>query len=578
MQCRGGEIGRHAALRWLWEKSHRGSSPLSGTILHQKYALHKFKEKLIQKSREALRFLRSYLMKSTAKRMANSELMVWLILCVIGIYFLYPLRKTIRFGIDLVGGTYLTLEVKTDAAIQAELVRKLQTMDTKFKRERSISLISKTVQDNKLILTFENQQQTQEAARILKADEREMLQSIEKNTITLSFSDPMEKRIKDDAVLRNIEVLRTRLDRFSVAEISIAKQGEKEIIIELPDVSNPQEAKEMIGRAALLEFKIVEKTGSSESELLLEYDGDLPDDLQILPGERIHGHTPYYVVQRYAKVTGNMLSDARPAMGGKSTVDPIVQFSFNEDGADKFYELTSKNINRQLAIVLDNEVISAPRIESAIRSSGSITGSFTSDEVKKLAYLLKSGSFVAPVTFEEERQIGPSLGAESIKNGLYSCLGGFALVFLFSIYYYKLCGLLAFLALIYNLIFILIGLGWMHATLTLPGIAGMTLTIGMAIDASILIFERIKEEIAKGSGIKNAIDTGFSGAMGVILDGNITTFISGLVLYNLGSGPIQGFAVTLMLGIIATLIATLFFLRSFFKFILNNFTVQKLSI
>ena len=198
--------------------------------------------------------------------------------------------------------------------------------------------------------------------------------------------------------------------------------------------------------------------------------------------------------------------------------------------------------------------------------------------MKKLAYLLKSGSFVAPVTFEEERQIGPSLGAESIKNGLYSCIGGFALVFIFSLYYYRLCGLLAFLALLYNLIFILIGLAWMRATLTLPGIAGMTLTIGMAIDASILIFERIKEEIAKGSSVTNAVDTGFSGAMGVILDGNITTLISGIVLYNLGSGPIQGFAVTLMLGIVATLIATLFFLKSLFKFILNNFSIQKLSI
>ncbi|HWY36322.1 MAG TPA: protein translocase subunit SecD, partial [Nitrosopumilaceae archaeon] len=229
-------------------------------------------------------------------------------------------------------------------------------------------------------------------------------------------------------------------------------------------------------------------------------------------------------------------------------------------------------------IVLDNEIISAPRIESAIRSRGSITGNFTSAEVKKLAYLLKSGSFVAPVTFEEERQIGPSLGAESVKSGLYSCLAGFGLIFLFSLYYYKLCGLLAFLALLYNLIFVLLGLAWMHATLTLPGIAGMVLTIGMAIDASILIYERIKEELAKGSALQTAVNTGFSGAMGVILDGNITTFISGIVLYNLGSGPIQGFAVTLMLGIIATLIATLFFLRSFFKFILGNFSIQKLSI
>lgn len=517
-------------------------------------------------------------MNSTAKRFVSSSLMVWIAIGLIGIYFLYPLRKSIRFGIDLVGGTYLTLEVKTDVAVQAELVRKLQLIDTKFKRERSINLISKTIQDQKIILTFENQQQAQEATRILKADERELVQSVDKNTISLYFSEPMEKRIKEDAVLRNIEILRTRLDRFSVAEISIAKQGDKEIIIELPDISDPQEAKEMIGRAALLEFKLVEKIGSNESELLYEYDGDLPDDLEILPGERENGRTPFFVVQKYAKVTGNMLSDARPAMGGKTGVEPVVQFSFDDQGADNFHTLTSKNIGRQLAIVLDGEVISAPRIESAIRSTGTITGTFTTNEVKKLAYLLKSGSFVAPVTFEEERQIGPSLGAESIKNGLYSCLGGFGLIFLFSIYYYKLSGLLAFLALVYNLILILMGLAWMHATLTLPGIAGMTLTIGMAIDASILIYERIKEELAKGSGIKNAVDTGFSGAMGVILDGNITTFISGIVLYNLGSGPIQGFAVTLMLGIIATLIATLFFLKSCFTFILSNFSIQKLSI
>ncbi|HLJ31135.1 MAG TPA: protein translocase subunit SecD [Candidatus Babeliales bacterium] len=516
-------------------------------------------------------------MESAIKRFAFSGLMIWIVLCLIGLYFLYPLRKSLRFGIDLVGGSYLTLEVKTDAAVQAELVKKLQSIDARFKRERSISFLSKTVADNKIILTFENQQQAQEATRVLK-DERELVQSVDKNVISLRFSDPMEKRIKDDAVARNIEVLRTRLDKFSVAEITIARQGEREIIIELPDVSDPQEAKEMIGRAALLEFKLVEKMGTNESELLLEYDGELPDDLEILPGEREEGRRFYYVVQKYAKITGNMLSDARPAMGGKTGVEPVVRFSFNEEGGDRFYELTSKNINKQLAIVLDGEVISAPRIQSAIRASGEITGTFTSQGVKTLAYLLKSGSFVAPVTFEEERQIGPSLGAESIKNGLYSCLGGFALVFLFSLYSYKLCGLLAFLALIYNLLLILMGLSWMHATLTLPGIAGMTLTIGMAIDASILIYERIKEELAKGSSIKNAVDTGFSGALGVILDGNITTFISGIVLYNLGSGPIQGFAVTLMLGIIATLIATLFFLKSFFRFILSNFSIQKLSI
>ena len=373
-------------------------------------------------------------------------------------------------------------------------------------------------------------------------------------------------------------MLRTRLDKFSVAEIPITRQGEKNIVIEIPDVADPQAAKEMIGRAANLEFKLVEKVGSSEKELLLEYDGELPDDLQILPGERKGGHTTYYVVQKFAKVTGRMLADARPSRGGKTGVEPVVQFSFNSEGADKFYELTSKNYGKALGIVLDGEVISAPTIQSAIKSSGEITGRFSINEVKTLAYLLKSGAFVAPVTFEEERQIGPSLGAEAIQSGLISCLAGLGILFLFSIYYYKLSGLLAFLALVYNMILILVGLAWFRATLTLPGIAGMVLTIGMAIDASILIFERIKEELAAGASIKNAVDKGFSGAMTVILDANITTFIVGLVLYHLGSGPIQGFAVTLMLGIVATLIATLFFLRSFFKFILSNFSIHKLSI
>jgi len=517
-------------------------------------------------------------MNSTVKRLASSELMIWVLIGVIGMYFMYPLRKSLRFGIDLVGGTYLTLEVQTDKALDAELLNKLQSIDAKLKRERSISVISKTIADQQIILTFENQQQAQEAHRILKKEVTDLEQTVQRNTITLSFSDQIEKRIKSEAVSRNIAVLHTRLDRFSVAEILIIPQGEKNIIVELPDVKDPQLAKDAIGRAALLEFKIVEKVGTSERELLLEYDGELPDDLQILPGERENGRNLYYVVQRFAKVTGNMLNDAKPSIGGRSGGEPIVLFSFNDEGAERFYELTSKNINRQLAIVLDGEVISAPRVESAIRNSGSITGTFSGSEAKQLSYLLKSGSFAAPVTFEEERQFGPSLGAESVRNGLMSCLGGFLIVLLFSLYYYKLCGLLAAITLLYNLVLILFGIKWMGATLTLPGIAGMVLTIGMAIDASILIFERIKEELAKGSSVKNAVDNGFSGAMAVILDGNITTFISGIVLYHLGSGPIQGFAVTLMLGIIGTLIATLFFLRSSFKFILSNFSIQKLSI
>jgi len=517
-------------------------------------------------------------MNSVARRIFGSELMIWLVLCGIGLYILYPLRQSLRFGIDLVGGTYLTLEVQADKAIEAALISKMQSIESQLKRNRTIRIISKKIDNNVLTFIFDDSNQAQEAMRLIKSDEKDLSIDVDKQMISIQFTSNAGQRLKDDAVIRNIEVLRTRLDKFSVAEIAITKQGDRHIVVELPDVANPQEAKEMIGRAANLEFKIVEKVGPNEQELLFEYDGDLPDDLEILPGERRDSYTSFYVVQKFATVTGRMLSDARPAMGGQTGVDPVVEFTFNDEGAEKFYALTSKNHGKSLAIVLDGEVISAPVIQAAIRSRGSITGNFTSAEVKKLAYLLKSGSFVAPVTFEEERQIGPSLGEDSIKSGLHSCLAGLGILLIFSLYYYKGVGILALLALVYNLILILLGMAWLKATLTLPGIAGMVLTIGMAIDASILIFERIKEELHAGSALKKAIDTGFSGAMSVILDANITSFIVGLVLYNFGTGPIQGFAVTLMLGILATLVATLFFMRSIFKFILANFTIQKLSI
>jgi len=512
----------------------------------------------------------------SVRRMLFSELTFWLVLCGVGLYLLYPLRQSLRFGIDLVGGTYLTLEVEVDKAVDAELVGRLQNIESKLKLARKLPK-SKVVEKEAIVLTFDNMQTAQEAARILKSRVSELEQTVENNVVTLRFSKAMAQRIKDDAVESNIQVLRSRLDRLSVADIPIARQGKKNIIIELPDVSDPQAAKEMIGRAAQLAFKLVDKTGSSEDDLLYELDGELPDDKEILPGEG-EERNQFYLVQKYTDITGRLLKDARPALGGQTGIEPIVQFEFNEEGAEKFYDITSKNYGRSLAIVLDGEVISAPRINAAIRGSGEISGNFTTDSARTLALLLKSGSFVAPVTFEEERQIGPSLGQESIRQGLTSCLIGLGLLLLFSLFYYSLSGLFAFFALIYNLVLILLGVAWLKATLTLPGIAGMILTVGMAIDASILIFERIKEELAQGVALRKAIELGFSGAMKVILDANITTFIVGIVLYHFGTGPIQGFAVTMMLGIIATLITTLLFLRSLFKFMLNNFDIQRLRI
>lgn len=507
-----------------------------------------------------------------------SELFVWTLLCVFSIYYLLPLRNTLRFGSDLVGGVFLTLGVKTEEAVNADLVTKMTNMIIMLKKSNKTPA-KKVVQNESIIFEFATLQQAQEAIQILKSEFNMLSPEVAGMKVIYRYANSaIPERIKKDAVYRNVEVLRLRLNKFSVAEIAIAVQGENKIVIELPDVSDIQQAKDFIGRSAQLDFRLVDRVGMSRQELLYEYDGQLPDDREILAGIPEDGRALFYVVERYPQVTGRMLKDARASLGGKTGIEATVVFSFDTDGGERFYQLTSKNFGRQLAIVLDGQVMSAPRIDAAIKDQGEITGGFSSDEAKATALLLKSGAFVAPVTFEEERLIGPALGIESQQKGLVSCIISIILIFFFSIFFYRLCGLFAFLALFFNVILILVGLAKLQATLTLPGISGIVLTIGMAIDASILIFEAIKEEISRGGSVRAAVQSGFSDAMVVILDGNITTFIVGIALYYFGSGPVQGFAVTMMLGIIATLLTGLFFLKSLFKFFLANFEVKKLSI
>jgi preprotein translocase subunit SecD len=517
-------------------------------------------------------------MNFVARRALLSPLTFWLVAAAIALYFVMPLRKTIRFGMDLVGGTYITLEVQVDKAVAAELVGEMQAFEGRLKQARKKLPKEKNVADDAIKFTFNTVQEAQEAFQVAQSSMPDMKHTADGTVITSRFSDARVTAIKNDAVLRNIQVLKTRLDKFSVAEIPIARQGDRNIIIELPDVSNPQQAKEMIGRAALLEFRLVDKEAPTEADLLYELDGMVPSDKEILSQIGDDGREHFYLVQKYATVTGRHVRDAKPAFGGANGIEPIVAFNLTREGGDLFYELTSKNFNRPLAIVLDGQVISVAQIKAAIRESGTITGNFTSERARTLAMLLKSGAFVAPVTFEQERQIGPSLGAESISKGLYSCLAGLGLLLVFSIAMYKVAGIFAFLALLFNLVLVLIGMALLQATLTLPGIAGMILTVGMAIDASILIFEHIRERLRVGIPFRKAVDEGFSGALRVILDANITTFIVGVVLYHFGTGPIQGFAVTMMLGIVATLIAGLFFLRALFNFALNVLAVQQIKI
>jgi len=507
-----------------------------------------------------------------------SELTFWVVLCGLSVFFLYPLRQKLKLGFDLSGGIYFTLEVQTDKAVETELVEFMQSVQSKIKDARIARPTAQRVEGKEIIFELPSIQDAQTVVSLSQGlpGYAQFRADTQGNTVRFSLLDEVERNIKDEAVKRDIDVLRAR-----VKDVDIMRKGENQIIVELPDVADPQRAKAMIGKAAQLEFRMVYESGNTREDLELEYDDGLPPDREILQGDVTRGaNKPFYVVQRYAEVTGKMLKKAKGEISDADLRrEPVVAFTFNNTGAYKFHDLTSRNIGKQLAIVLDGNIISAPVINSAISDNGQISGGFRSmGEAHELAALLNSGSFVAPVTFQEERQIGPSLGQESINQGFMSCAVGLAFLLLFSFFYYSVSGIFAFLALIYNLILILLGLWWLQLPLTLPGIGGMVLTVGMAIDASILIFEQIKEEIAKGERLRTAINTGFADAMKVILDANITTFIVGAVLYKFGTGPIQGFAVTMMLGIVATLLTGLFFLRSLFKFVLNVFDIQKLRI
>ncbi len=507
------------------------------------------------------------------KRVIFSGFTFWTLLAAVSIVVLYPLNKKLKRGIDLAGGTYITLSVETDKALESLLLDKLESVLASLKSSGKELPIKNSVVGNSIVLTFKSVADTQAAAIHLKGFDRELTQTTDNDELRISFVESVANYIAHEAVVKNIEVLRTRLDGLGVGEILIAAQGERNIVVELPGISDPQEAKAMIGTAAVLEFKLVEKSGSSVEDLLYDTDGEMPSGFEVVKGR---GDATYYLVPRRAVVTGKYLKNAAPQWNEKG--QPVVAFEFSGEGAEKFYKLTSENIGRTLAAILDGVVVTAANINSGIRNSGVIEGSFTFERAKELSTLFKSGSFIAPVVYEEERQVGPTLGAEAIRQGFLSCFVSLGLLFLFSIFFYSFAGLLAFITLLYNIIFILLGLYLIDAVLTLPGIGGIVLTVGMAIDASILIYERIKEELASGVSIRKAVDDGFSDAMRVILDSNITTFIVGFVLYMFGTGPIKGFAITLMLGIISTLITGLFFLKSMFNVMLNNFNIQKLKI
>lgn len=516
-------------------------------------------------------------MSVALKRVLSSSLLIWLAITIYGVYFLFNLQKYINFGIDLVGGTYITLEVQTDKLLENELRERTAEVARDVGEELVVSQHFDK-QQNALVVEYADAMTAQNAEA--SPLNRQNNLNVVRDGVTLVYTLPevVEKKLIHEAVEGNINVLRTRVDKFGVGEVTIAAQGDKNIVIELPNVQDVQKAKSIIGTSALLEIKPVIDGAQNEEELLKRYSNCLPEDTEIVYDRARRGQRAVYLVPRYTDLTGRLLKNAQPIMGGQLGIEPVVAFELKPEGGDKFYELTSRGPNQMIAMIVDGVVVTAATAKTPLRTNGEISGNFTVEQTTELAALLRSGAFVAPVSFEEDRTIGPSLGSESIRGGLISCLIGLALLFLFSVIMYKVAGLFAFVVLLYNLLLILFALAWLGATLTLPGIAGMVLTIGMAIDSSILIYERIREELAQGSTLRAAVKAGFTGATVTILDANITHFLVAVVLYKLGAGAIQGFAVTMIVGIIATLLTGLVLLRAIFDFMLDVVGVTRIRI
>ena len=493
-------------------------------------------------------------------------------------------HKKINLGLDLQGGMHLVLEVDTDKALEGTIERISQEIRELCRKEHVRYIALDRVEGNRISIKLQGQNNIDGFDKLLDKDFqglRILSRSTDDDVLTLTMDLPDREadQIKKMATDQALETIRNRIDQFGVSEPDIRHQGEKRILVQLPGIKDTKRAKDLIGRTALLEFKMLDETHDLNAALK----GDIPPGSEVLygtkedPATRRIIKTPYLIKKR-TLLTGAHLTDAKVQIDSQYN-EPYVSIDFDKKGGRDFARITEANVKKRLAIVLDDKVYSAPVIQEKITGGKArITGNFTTEEARDLAIALRAGALPAPVLILEERTVGPSLGTDSIRKGLMSmCVGGL-LVVLFMIVYYRGSGLIADFALILNVILIAGGLAAFQATLTLPGIAGIILTIGMAVDANVLIFERIREEMRIGKTPRAAVDAGYNRATLTILDANVTTLIAALVLFQFGTGPVKGFAVTLSLGVIASLFTALILTRIIFDFYLIKRKVKTLSI
>jgi preprotein translocase subunit SecD len=479
--------------------------------------------------------------------------------------------EPIRRGLDLKGGIHLVMKVNVNEATRLEVDQAMNSLRTQASTQNIPVPTVKRTSDTSFVADPPANVSTDNYERI----GRDYLPSFEvaRTATGLSFKlkPSLMKDLERDTVEQAVEAIDRRVNALGVTEPIIVPEGEDRIVIQLPGVDDPARVKDIIKTTAQLQFRIVE--GSPAGTAQAVYDSLTPAlraETDILPGSRedemgrVTG-TEFYAVNKNVAVSGRDLKSARVQKGRLGS--PVIQFTLTPEGAPKFGALTGSNINRRLAIVLDNKVVSAPNINSQINDEGVIEGTFTNQQASDLALVLRSGSLPASLTTLEERTVGPSLGRDSIRQGVTASVIGFVLLVLAIVLYYRGAGINAVLALLLNLVILLGMMAFFKATLTLPGIAGIILTLGMAVDTNVLVFERIREELREGKSPRAAIDQGFSRAFGTIIDTHLTTIISALFLFQFGTGPIKGFAVTLLIGLAASVFTAFFVSRMIFDIV-----------
>ena len=508
------------------------------------------------------------------------------VLTALAVWSFYPPGEKVRLGLDLKGGVHLVLRVQTDDALRLEtestMERVREALTTASVTTSSITPLSPTQ------FKVEGVPQPQDAQFRRLADEQTQAtfnrESGAQGTYTFTVKPNFEVTWRDEAVQQAIQTIERRVNDLGVAEPVVARHGAAgdQILVQLPGVTDIGRAKRVVQSTALLELKLVEEgPASSRESLLSSRNGQMPPEMEIVSGVSDlgsggAGETVYYLVRKVAAITGRDLRNARPTLDENNL--PAVGFSLNREGAQKFGRVTGENIGRQLGIILDGTVQSAPRIDGRITDEGRISGSFTQQEAADLALILRSGALPASLTYLEQRTVGPSLGADSVRAGVMASLVGLLAVAIFMLVYYRLAGINALLSIALNLVILLGFMAYLGAVMTLPGIAGFILTIGMGVDSNVLIFERIKEELATDKGVKAAVNAGFDRVFLTILDTHIASLISAAFLFQFGTGPIRGFATTLTFGLLSNVFTAVFVSRTLFEVILSRRQVPRLSI